>query len=232
MVWHSRARLTVAVVAALIVVPPELTILSGVIAALRDPVTPEEYVLARASALPQTTVELKSIPLSLRKAIFRALPPAERSRLWRAHFSEYVQTHEALDADQLAVLADAHALMSPTNLANADSPELRAAANEITVRARVAFPTQDTNELFYWFGPIRPVPLTASAALRSPSKLHMFAYLFVLNARMPPACSCNQEWDCGIAGPTCDLAGGACTVDSSWPACGPFWMQDCDGSSC
>jgi len=149
MVWHSRVRFTAAAVAAFIVIPVELSVSSGVIAALWDPVTPEEYVLAHASALPQTTVELKSIPLSLRKAVFRALPPADRSRLWRAHFSEYMQTHEGSDADQLAVLADAHALMSPTNLANTDNPELRAAADDIILRARAAFPTQDTNELFY-----------------------------------------------------------------------------------
>jgi hypothetical protein len=203
-----------------------------VLGALREPVTPEEYVTAHANALPQTAIELKSLPLSIRKAIFRALPPADRSRLWRAHFSEYVQSHEGLDADQLAVLADAHALMSPTNLANMEYPGLRASADDIILRARGAFPTQDTNELFFWFGPIRPITLVASTALKSPSKLRTFAYLFVLDARRLPACSCSQEWDCGIAGPTCDLIGGACSVDSTWPACGPFWLHDCDGSSC
>lgn len=233
MATMSRWGISLAAVIACLVVPAEFSVLVGTYRALQEPSrSPEEWVAAHAAELPRTSVEIKSLPVSVRKAVFRALPPMERSMLWRAHFADYVQAHDGITTEQLDVLNDACELMSPDNLVGTNTPEVRSKATEIISRAMTAFPAEETNELFYWFGPRRPLRLAVSATLRKPSMLQTLAELYTLDAKRLRSCSCNQDAGCGVAGPTCDHAGGPCATDSTWPACGFLWMWDCDGSSC
>jgi hypothetical protein len=167
--------------------------------------------------------------VAYRRAIMRALDPADRADTWRRHVRRYLSTHRGLTRAQASVLHDAVDLMQTDAFTPPLAPDVREAITDLYNRALVVLGPKATAELFVTLGPrtlqaANALPLSQQLADRIRSWRVVSADL--------PDCNCNIEID------TCDISWDpwlqcseifSCNFDLDWPMCGPLWSWACTG---
>jgi hypothetical protein len=203
---------------------------------------PVESILLRALAAPDQTVaaqqwtsslsirdltvaagRIQAYPFAYRRAIMGALSADQRAAIWQNHIQGYIQTHPELDGDTVGLLQAAQALASPDAFAGPNAIH-SAAVSVVASQIQAALGKDVTDYLLYRLGPKDLV--LSSNALPLRERLANFVRDEVALA-FAEDCDCSQDFGC--EGGRCDGSTG-CTPDTTWPMCGWFWNQECDGS--
>jgi hypothetical protein len=180
-----------------------------------------EWVDAHKSEIPRTLDGLSRFPLNYRRAIYSALTPEERSRLWQEQFERILERDDLTD-NQRDVVLEAIQLATPdlfSSLKNRHNPARlqdreRVAAFE--KKAREVFGKTGAGDLFARIGPadveygvIRP---RGTAPIEK-------------GLEKAAGCSCSDSSDYCSSAFNCQSGG--CTLIRD--ECGTLWTYDCDG---
>ncbi len=170
---------------------------------------------SHASALPKTLAQLAAYPDDYRKAIFKAMPAADKSRMWREQLG-IVLTTETLDNEQRTFIEKTIALATPASFEpNQPTPEV---CPDI---ARL-FTNPDLRDKVTTLGAVTPpshsVWSTVAIANRT---LHRAVGL---NAR-DLKCDCRGLGLCECGLTEACIATGGCTQTDD---CGCIWSGTCD----
>jgi hypothetical protein len=193
--------------------------------------TPNEHDAIRtwvqglsADELGDAASRIQSYPYGYRREIMRALTPTQRSEVWRDHIQTYLDEHPGLDGNAVNALEAAIALATPRAFANPTADD-RAQIDTVAEQVKTLLGTEEAKFLFFRLGPrdertasIEPLGMRLSNAVRR---------LFVALADAED-CDCNVGFGCDGVSTVC-REGTGCNIDDSWPACGWFWNQTCDG---
>ena len=225
MTSRTRRRVLVCVVTLAITVPMEVALLRAVAGT-----DAQETARVWAASLPPADLDaaardIESYPFRYRKAIMRALPPAARSTVWRAHIAAYAAAHPELDETTRIVLAAASAAASPEALSSpttASRENIRAVAEQLVS----LIGRSEAEYVLYRLG-----PKDGTFASREPlsHKLAGFIRSVAVAIARDADCECNTDWGCDGFGVRCSDAV-SCTVDEDWPACGWMWNEPCNGT--
>ena len=228
MTARTRWRVTIGVVMAVMTLPAEAMLFPVAL-------TPDARTAAtrwaqslNAQALHSAALTINEYPPLYRRAIMGALDPAGRSDAWRARFDDYLASHPALSAEQIAVVQEARAVASPEAFAPPVSPDVQARIGAVFNAAIRTLGARDAGELFVTLGPTAP----AKNALPLTQRLADEVRTWRVASAAYPDCNCNVEVD------TCDLVPDpwlkcseiyTCNFDLTWPMCGPLWSWACTG---
>lgn len=224
MTASTRKRVIVALVAVALTVPAELVLLQALSTPdLKTAIT--QWVASLDPVQLDTAAsQVQAYPIAYRRAILRALHSDKRTRVIQRHIQSYIDAHPGLDASSLILLESAKAFVR-ADLFDLPTAADRASARALGEQAVTLLGREDAEYLFARFGP-RDVKLLASAEPVSMRLTNWVRGLFVAMADAED-CNCNTDFGCELN--TYCKSGTGCTVDTDWPACGWFWMQDCDG---
>ena len=220
----TRKRVIVALVAVALTLPAELVLLQ----ALSNPdsrLAIKSWVAGLdAAELDSAAAQIQSFPVAYRRAIAKALSADRKAGVLQRHIQKYIDGHPALDSSALVLLETARAFVRPTLFERPTAAD-RAAAQVIGEQAVTLLGREDAEYLFARLGPrdgqfasVEPVGMRLANWVRG---------VFVAMADDAVDCDCNIDFGCDT-NETCK-AGSGCVVDTDWPACGWFWLQDCDG---
>lgn len=157
------------------------------------------WVRANMDRLPVDYHDLTARPIAYRQAIYEALVPAQRSRLWVAHVRRFRAAHPVLTGDQAAVVDQAEVVAGRVSVfeqgaRSTELPALRDAATR-------AFGPHQAAALLATLGPTTAAP------------------------RSRPECQCNTVhvycWN------TCRRDMNNCVRSNI--GCGTFYAYPCDG---
>lgn len=184
-----------------------------------------------AAGLPQGQVDLAAVHLSdypraYRRALIGRMSPSAVAVAWRSHMSGFIRDHRDLKVEQVAAIRTSIALISPEVFVPRPDPERVAAIRFAAARVRFVLGDRAARELFTELGPARvtstsvlPLRIRLAEALRS---------RLVLEADGPD-CQCADDlWGCSL-GMHCQAGADGCNPDTTWPACGLLWLDDCIG---
>lgn len=173
----------------------------------------EDFAVSHAGSLPTTLAELAAYPPAYRKAISRALPAAEQSRLWREQLT--IVSHDAsLTNEQRTFVEKVIAMATPESF-NPDMPtpevcpEIAALFTDPALRARIV-------DLGAVASPRRTV---WSVVADASTKLHNAV---ALNAGASCNCRGLGLCECGLTEACVD---GGCDESNN---CGCVWAGKCD----
>lgn len=215
------------VIACLIAVALTLPVEGILLQAISTPSTKQAVRAWVASLSPDDLLaaadSIQSYPVMYRKEIMRALTPALRAEIWREHIQRYMDTHPHLSSDAIPVLQGAIALITP-ELFDPRGDKQREATALIADQLTAILGRGEAEYLLYRLGPrdektasIEPIGMRLANQVRD-----FFAVLALADD-----CDCSSGWGCEGLAETCRTGG--CNVDTSWPACGWLWNEDCDG---
>jgi hypothetical protein len=213
-VWNLISSRTGRKVVAVCVV-----LLAGVGAVNLDQRTDAErakvWATSHTRALPSTLAELAAYPEDYRKAIFSALPAADKSRLWREQL-QLVLDRETLDNEQRTFVEKTIAMATPQSFEpNQPTPEV---CPDI---ARL-FTDPDMRAKVTKLGSMTPPARTAWSTVASvTTTLHqtvgLNAHAFRCDCRGLGLCECGLTEAC--------TAEGGCEHSEN---CGCIWYGTCD----
>jgi hypothetical protein len=224
MTAKTRRRLIVGMVAVVFTLPAESILLK----ALATP-NPQQAIANWVAALSPAQLQgagdaVQAFPFQYRKAILGALPPEVRSRIWRRHIATYIQNQAELTSDAVDLLQSAIALATPAALSAPDDDTRSAIA--IAGGQIQALLGRDTADfLLFRLGP--PDGTFASAEPVSQRAARYVRSLFVAMADPANDCDCALDYGCSAISVCKDGTG--CSAVTSWPACGWFWTDPCNG---
>ncbi|MET7296615.1 bacteriocin fulvocin C-related protein [Streptomyces griseoloalbus] len=156
--------------------------------------------------------ELARFSVAYRPAIFAALSPGVRSRLWVEQVARYRRAHANMTVEQARVLDDFEAIVADEATYTREDPAIQARMKAIEAGAVAAFGRSEACGLMSTLGPL---DTAGSSAVSGNS-----------GASAPAAtCNCNRGSDCSVS---CVCVG--CT--STWPGCGCGWVWTCNGMEC
>jgi len=212
--WSLVSSRTGRSVVALLVV-----VLAGVGAVNLDKRTEREragaWANSHASALPKTLAQLAAYPEDYRKAIFKAMPAADKSRMWREQL-QVVLDRETLNNEQRTFIEKTIALATPASFEpNQPTPEV---CPDI---ARL-FTNPDLKAKVTKLGAVTPPARSTWSTVANVSQtIHRAVGL---NARQIP-CDCRGLGlcECGLT-QACISTGGCNQTDD----CGCIWSGTCD----
>lgn len=118
----------------------------------------DRWIEANRAKLPTDYDGLGRLPKVYRLAVFRSLPPATQSALFREQYARYALAHPDMTAAQRAVLERATVLMTPDVYAlPQESPawaeRVGAPQKELERQARAAFRHDEIGRIFASIGP-------------------------------------------------------------------------------
>jgi hypothetical protein len=212
-------------VVAALTVPAELILVKAVStdaqSAARDWVAelgPESLDLAAG--------EIQNYPYQYRREILSRLPANRRADVWVNHIVDYRDSRPELTSQQVDALNAAIEAAKATFAA--PGPVTRAATRVVAERITELFGADTTDYLMHRLGN-RNVLMLASA---TPWHMRLSDYVrdrFVVQADGAGDCWCSVDFGCDLLSMTwCDGAA-SCTLDETWPMCGWFWDEVCDG---
>ncbi|OKH98028.1 hypothetical protein A6A06_27730 [Streptomyces sp. CB02923] len=178
----------------------------------------ERWVEAHRDALPQDYDAMTAHPMHYRQAIWAALPPAVRSRLWVEQLTRYRRAHPRLSPGQTGVLDAVHRIAAQEAgfaFDRVDDP----GPDERALRESAArhFGREEANLLFATLGPAEPSGRRGAKALNCNCSVES-------NYCSTSACHDNQ------------CMKGRCSCRVYQRSCGYLWRYPCDGfcacSSC
>lgn len=196
-----------------------VVLLAGVGAVNLDQRTDTErakaWTASHPNALPTSLAELAAYPEDYRTAIFKALPAADKSRLWREQL-QTVLDHETLTNEQRTFVEQTIAMATPTSFEpNQPTPEV---CPDI---ARL-FTDQTMRDKVTKLGSVTPPARTAWSTVAFVStKLHdtigLNAHGFKCECRGLGLCECGLTEAC--------IPDGGCEESDD---CGCIWAGKCD----
>jgi hypothetical protein len=167
---------------------------------------------------------VQTLPFEYRRSLMRVLPPAIRAAVWSAHIKRYIAAHPNLDSQSLSLL-NAAASLATADAFSQPSTETRVRIAAIAQQIIMLLGAGEADYLFYRLGP-RSASL--ASALPLTDKLAEFVRSqFVVEASRED-CDCHVDFGCDSPG-HCVGNVDCNKSDGSWPECGWFWMQQCDG---
>lgn len=234
MTASTRSKLMMCLVVGLITLPAEALLLP--VARTPNPVVAATEWAASldAAELREAASNIDAYPSHYRKAIMSGLTPADRADAWRAFFVQHIEANPSLTPDQIEVLNEAIALVTPEAFVAPVKPELKDQIGRVFGKAQKVLGKVTATELFVTLGPkqlSRPnaLPLTQRIA----DNVRSWRVVSAQSGGDDPAyCQCNVEID------TCDLMPNpwlqcseqyVCEFDLVWPMCGPLWSWACTG---
>jgi hypothetical protein len=208
----------------LLTIPAELVL-------LRALAEPDQNAAVRTWAASRSETELQSaaaniqsFPVLYRREIMRALEPVDRVRVWRSHLLTYVQTRPSLDTNAAALIVTVAGMLTPDMFVQA-TEEQRASVKAIAEQIQTLIGPADARFLLERLGPedgtfasFEPMAMYLSNKVRG---------VFVGLAQSG-VCDCSQSHGCYGFGSSCSGAL-SCAEDFTWPACGWFWGDPCNG---
>lgn len=222
MTAKTRRRLAVCLVVVGLTLPAETILLR----ALSTSTTQDAADWAQSLAedqVPPAAAQIQSLPFAYRRALMARMAPQARAAVWQNHIKAYVARHSNLDAASLALLDNAASLVTGDALSYPTS-ELRVQMSIVAEQTKVLLGADEADYLFYRLG---PKDVTLASALPIGHQLTNFVRsVFVVQARVED-CDCHLGFGCDAPG-HCD-DGPTCNKYDTWPACGWFWNQECNG---
>lgn len=176
----------------------------------------DAWAAARANNLPDTLGELAAYPKAYRDAIIKAMPAADKSRLWHEQLQGLLDTRHDLNADQRAFIVRTMALATPASF------EPHAEHPTVCQDIATLFPDPDMREqvskLATTVAPQRRVRTVMVSALEKVRTL--------VNVRADMECNCAGTYAVcnGCWSTTCQS--GNC---SQGAMCGCIWLTECWG---
>lgn len=176
------------------------------------------WVEANQANLPRAYDEVVAYPMTYRKAIYRALSPQDRSRLWAEQLSRHLAAHPDLPASKSQVVRDTLAFV--TNEASFDFIGGRsrdiARVEELSRAAEQVFDRAEIGELFGTLGTYSAVQ--ASRAVVPDTEV--------------PGCNCSRESNQCAQGADCVYWQYSvyCICGAYCCDCGFLWQYECDGT--
>jgi hypothetical protein len=219
----TKRRVFIALVVAALALPAETILLKALSSPTADDAA-QSWVTGLSTAdLVRESGRIQGYPFAYRRAIMGALTPELRSHVWRSHIYSYIQTYSSLDADAVAALMAAAAAASPDAFSQpSDATRAQASAAASDVEARLG--REVAEFLLHRLGPkdgqfasLEPVTDKIARLVRQ----SFVAMAFIED------CDCNMDFGCGGGMYCSDTT--ACRTVESWPACGWFWNETCDG---
>lgn len=168
---------------------------------------------------------VQDYPFAYRKEILRALPADRRAHIWRGHLRRYLDAHPGLDSSAVVAIETAMVLASPS-MFEQPTAEDRARVVAVAEQLVALLGREEAENLMYRLG-----PRDGRFASREPFSMRMSNWvrgMAIAMAEEASDCDCNVDFGCDGFGVTC-ASGTGCEVDTSWPACGWFWLEDCNG---
>jgi hypothetical protein len=225
----TRRRLTLCLVVAVLILPIEVVLLP--VAWNPDPeAAAAEWVDELAPAeLRLAAHEIDRYPAQYRRAMMSALTPGDRADAWRAQFDRYLAAHTELSSEQIAVVEEAKALLTPAAFVPPLHPDTRDRIDDVFGRTVALLGPDAAKELFVTLGPADP---GADNALPIRQRLADSVRSWRVASARRTDCNCNVEID------TCDIGQDpwlacselyTCEFDLNWPMCGPLWSWACTG---
>ena len=184
-----------------------------------------DWVNSHREDLPQTIGELSSFPVSYRVAVFNALPPETKSRLWTEKLETFLAGTPQLTPAQKAVIEMGIGVTTPeaytTKKGSIEWALIEQRLEQIQHRALQAF---SENELFTTFFVLGTPDPTYELAATWPILLRRtMRNLFTASAFN---CSCSRRQSfCFHLFASCQVTG--CTPTER--GCGWFFLARCDG---
>jgi hypothetical protein len=223
MTVRTKRRVLVCLVVLAVTLPVELVLLQALAAPSEKEAITQWVASLSPEDLETASQDIQFYPVRYRKGIMRALTPAQRSFVWRAHIVAYLLAHPELDEATQLTLGAAIVAASPDALSN-PTTESRERIRAVAEQLVVLIGRDQTNFLLYRLGPSDGM----SASIEPLShKVAGFVRGLATAFAEEGGCDCSTEWGCDI-GARCDGTL-SCTVDNDWPACGWLWSDPCNG---
>ncbi len=175
-------------------------------------------------ALAAAGAKIEQFPYAYRRAIMGALPPAARAAVWQNHINAYIRNNPGLDSGTVALLQTAAGLLT-ADLFTDPTPDQRAAVHAVGDQLQTLLGKDQAQYVMFRLGPVD------SAATQSAVPLAMRLQDYLSNTLLAQGsqdCECEVSFGCYDYSSHCTSAQ-ACSTVTSWPACGWFWMDPCDG---
>lgn len=226
MTKRTRRRLIFCALVVALTLPVESVLLQAVSTSDPTEAARQWAVGLSADSLAQAADDIHNYPFMYRRAIMGAAAPELRSRTWRGHIGDYLQTHPDLNGATVGLLQTAIALASPENL-SAPTADVQAQVKATGDAIQAALGREDAMYLLYRLGPSE-----GTFQSHEPTKLKLANWVrgkfTALAAMMTRNCDCSVDWGCdGIFTYCRDKTG--CPIQTDWPACGWLWEWPCDG---
>src|SRR5699024_2615630 len=148
-----------------------------------------------------------------------------RVKVWQNHIANYEAMHPALDANTITLLDTISALITP-DLVSAPTAIERLQVKGLIGDVRARHGQDDTSYLFERLGPKDD---GVSVAERVSERLANYVRSAMVAFADAATCDCNVDWGCSGYSTSCSSNGG-CPPDTSWPMCGLFWNDPCNGT--
>ena len=226
MTARTRRRLIFSFVVFALTVPVESVLMQSVKATDAKTAAIDWAASLSQDSLSAAAQNIDQYPFDYRRGIMKALPPLGRSLVWRVRITRYIIGHPDLTDDTVDLLKQARALATPENLST-PTADARAQMKTIGDLLVAAIGKDDTQDLLYRLGP----PDGTFQSLE-PTRLKLANWVrdrFVaLASDIAGDCDCAQDFGCSGSQLEC-RSGTGCTIDDTWPACGWFWNENCDG---
>jgi hypothetical protein len=168
---------------------------------------------------------VESFAITYRREHLRARSRSDRAQVWRNHIKVYVAAHPNLDTSVLALLANAASLATPeqfTTPTDEGRQQIRAIADQLTVLVG----REDTLDVLYRLGPKDVGFVSALPVMQQLANFVRGQFIVQANAE---DCDCNTSFGCDGGGGAYCKGGVGCNRDESWPMCGWWWNEVCDG---
>jgi hypothetical protein len=212
-------------VALALTLPAELVLLEALSAPDDQSAAREWAASLDAAELAAAGEQVRGYSYLYRREIMRASSPDGRAKNWRNHFARYRADHPELTSEALDVLAAADSVVTPQALSD-PTPEVRASMTAVANQMVNVLGREEAEYLLVWMGPretafssaLEPLTLKLASAVRR---------VFVVAARADD-CDCATEFGCYFYYEQCS-DDEYCEPDTSWPACGWWWNEECDG---
>jgi len=220
----TRRRLIVGLVVVALTLPIESILLHALSTTDSQAVAASWVGSLSATDLTGAAAQVEAYPFGYRREIMRALSPAQRSAVWQSHIQRYIAAHPNLDISTAALLYNAASLATPDAFSR-PTDDVRSAIGVIAEQTKILLGKSEADYLFYRLGP--PDNTFATAEPIAQKLTNMVRDFFTVQARADD-CDCSTDFGCDGQGTRCG-SGTSCNRDESWPMCGWFWDQVCDG---
>jgi hypothetical protein len=224
---RTRRRLIFSLVLFALTVPVESVLLQAVSTTDAKTAAIDWAASLSQDSLSAAADNIEQYPFVYRLGIMKALSPLGRAFVWRVRITRYILGHSDLTDDTVSLLRQARALATPDNLSN-PSADARAQMKSIGDQLVTAIGKDDADQLLYRLG-----PRDGTFQSLEPTRLKVANWVrdkFVaLAADILGDCDCNQDFGGCLGDQTSCRTNTGCAVDDTWPACGWFWTQNCDG---
>jgi hypothetical protein len=221
----TRRRVFASLLVLALTLPAE-TILLKALQASNDTTAIQQWASGlSATSLSAAAANIQAYPFLYRKGILGALTPDQRASVWRRHLESYIGQHPELSGAAISAIKSAESALTSTVLSEKASSTERASLKMAAGQVQTLLGTDTAKYLMFYLGPqdgtfASAEPLTMKIA-------SMVRHQFELLADYPQ-CDCSLWFGCSSGDQRC-VSDIYCDADVTWPMCGWFLNDPCDG---